>query len=58
MDAADVDGDLVNILFTEKEILERIGEMAEEIQKDYEGEDLLLVGVLRGAVMVLSLIHI
>ncbi len=54
MDAADVDGDLVNILFTEKEILARIGEMAEEIEKDYEGGDLLLVGVLRGAVMVMA----
>ena len=28
--------------------------MAEEIEKDYEGEDLLIVGVLRGAVMVMA----
>ena len=54
MDAADVDGDLVNILFTEKEILARIGELAREIERDYEGEDLLIVGVLRGAVMVMA----
>ena len=54
MDAADVDGDLVNILFTEKEILARLEEMAREIEKDYEGHDLLIVGVLRGAVMVMA----
>ena len=54
MDAADVDGDLVNILFTEKEILARIGELADEIEKDYDGYDLLIVGVLRGAVMVMA----
>ena len=54
MDAADVDGDLVNILFTEEEILAKIGELAQQIEKDYEGEDLLIVGVLRGAVMVMA----
>ena len=54
MEAADVDGDLVNILFTEKQILDRLGELAKEIEQDYEGEDLLIVGVLRGAVMVMA----
>ena len=28
--------------------------MAKEIEADYEGEDLLIVGVLRGAVMVMA----
>jgi hypoxanthine phosphoribosyltransferase len=54
MDDADVDGDLVHILFTEEQILARIGELAHEIERDYEGEDLLMVGVLRGAVMVMA----
>ena len=54
MDEADVDGDLVNILFTEQQILDRLGELAREIERDYEGEDLLIVGVLRGAVMVMA----
>jgi hypoxanthine phosphoribosyltransferase len=54
MDAADVDGDLVNILFTEEDIRARIGELAREIEKDYDGEELLIVGVLRGAVMVMA----
>ncbi len=54
MDAADVEGDLVNILFTEEQIQERLGELAQQIEADYEGQDLLIVGVLRGAVMVMA----
>ena len=54
MDAADVESDLVNIVFTEAQILERIGELAKQIEADYEGDDLLIVGVLRGAVMVMA----
>lgn len=54
MDATHVPDDLVNILFTEEQIQTRLGEMAEQIAKDYEGRDLLVVGVLRGAVMVMA----
>ena len=54
MDASHVDDDLVNILFTEAQIQERLGEMAQQIAADYEGKDLLLVGILRGAVMVMA----
>jgi hypoxanthine phosphoribosyltransferase len=41
-------------LFTEEQIVTRLKEMAGQIEKDYEGEDLLLVGVLKGAVMVMA----
>jgi len=54
MDVGDVEGDLVNILFTEDQIQERLAALAGEIERDYEGHDLLLVGVLRGAVMVMA----
>jgi hypoxanthine phosphoribosyltransferase len=54
MDAEHVKDDLVDILFTEAQIPARIGEMAQQIEKDYEGKDLLIVGVLRGAVMVIA----
>ena len=54
MDAVDVDDDLINVLFTEKQIQDRLAEMAAKIRDDYEGKDLLLVGVLRGAVMVMA----
>jgi hypoxanthine phosphoribosyltransferase len=54
MDPLHVDDDLVKVLFTEDQILAKLGEMAEQITADYEGKDLLMVGVLRGAVMVMA----
>ncbi|MEP6817388.1 MAG: hypoxanthine phosphoribosyltransferase [Marmoricola sp.] len=54
MDSAHVEGEIVNVLFTEEQIHDRLAEMAGKIKADYEGKDLLLVGVLRGAVMVMA----
>ena len=54
MDASHAENELVNVLFTEAQIQARLGEMATEIAADYEGKDLLMVGVLRGAVMVMA----
>ena len=54
MDATHVAGDLVEVLFTEDQIRDRLAELAAQVQRDYEGEDLLLVGVLKGAVMVMA----
>ena len=54
MDAADVERDLVEVLFTEEQIQARLGELAKEIEADYEGLDILVVGILRGAVMVMA----
>ena len=51
---ADFSDDLVKVLFTEEQIAQRITELAAEIARDYEGKDLLLVGVLKGAVMVMA----
>ncbi len=38
MDAADVESDLVEVLFTEAQIQERLGELAREIEADYDGQ--------------------
>ncbi|HYJ27170.1 MAG TPA: hypoxanthine phosphoribosyltransferase [Nocardioides sp.] len=54
MDSSHMEHELVNILFTEAQIQQRLAEMAEQITADYEGRDLLVVGVLRGAVMVMA----
>src|SRR3954471_24655896 len=54
MDSSHVENDLVNVLFTEKQIQDRLTELATDIEADYEGEDLLIVGILRGAVMVMA----
>jgi hypoxanthine phosphoribosyltransferase len=53
MDASHVEQDLTNILFTEKQIHDRLDELAAQITADYEGKDLLIVGILRGASMVM-----
>jgi hypoxanthine phosphoribosyltransferase len=46
--------DFVRIVVSENEIRRRLDAMAEQIRADYEGRDLLLVGVLKGAVMVMA----
>jgi len=46
--------DLAKVLFTEEQIQSRLAELAVDIWKDYEGKDLLLVGVLKGAVVVMA----
>jgi hypoxanthine phosphoribosyltransferase len=54
MDAARVEGDLVEVLFSEEQIQARLAELARKIEQDYVGKDILLVGVLKGAVMVMA----
>ena len=54
MDSSHAADDLVNVLFTEEQIQARLEEMADQIAADYEGRDILMVGVLRGAVMVMA----
>jgi hypoxanthine phosphoribosyltransferase len=54
MEFSDIEGDLSDILFTQEEIHAKIAELARRIEADYAGEKLLLVGVLRGAVMVMA----
>ncbi|MBI1290136.1 hypoxanthine phosphoribosyltransferase [bacterium] len=46
--------DLEEILFTEKQIGERVKEMGAAISADYKGKPLVLVGILRGALVFLS----
>ncbi|MEJ7634646.1 hypoxanthine phosphoribosyltransferase [Aeromicrobium sp.] len=48
------DLELDQTLFTEEQIVARLKEMAAQIEADYEGQDVLLVGVLKGAVMVMA----
>lgn len=49
-----IDADIEKVLLTEREIQDRLAEMAADIERDYEGKDVLLVGVLKGAVMVMA----
>jgi hypoxanthine phosphoribosyltransferase len=54
VDLRDVSEDLSQVLYTKSQLDERLSELAEQIDADYKGEDLLLVGVLNGAVMVMA----
>lgn len=54
MDISDVADDLDEVLLTEHDISTRLSQIAREIEADLAGETPLLVGVLRGAVMVIA----
>ncbi|GAA3363707.1 MULTISPECIES: hypoxanthine phosphoribosyltransferase [Saccharopolyspora] len=51
------DGDIASVLITEQQIRDKTAELAEQVAEDYQdaqGGDLLLVGVLKGAVMFMT----
>lgn len=54
MDAQDIGDDLQEILVTAEQLDQRLSEMAAQIDADYQGKEILIVGVLRGAVMVMA----
>lgn len=54
MDSSHMGNDLENVLFTEEQIHQRLDELAQDIWRDYEGKDVLLVGVLKGAILVMA----
>ncbi|USQ79599.1 hypoxanthine phosphoribosyltransferase [Ornithinimicrobium faecis] len=54
MDAEHMGADLEQVMFTEEQIQARLAELAADIWADYEDKDVLLVGVLKGAVVVMS----
>jgi hypoxanthine phosphoribosyltransferase len=48
------DAGVGEVLVEREALAKRVIELAEEVSRDYEGRDLLLVGVLKGAVFFLS----
>src|SRR6478609_4504512 len=54
MRAADIPDDLTRTLVTEEQITAKLDDIAAQVAVDYAGKDLLLVGVLKGAVMVMA----
>ena len=54
MDAAHMGSDLERVLVTEEQIHAKLDELAAFVTERYAGRDLLLVGVLKGAVMVMA----
>jgi hypoxanthine phosphoribosyltransferase len=54
VDLEKVAGEITEVLVTAEQIDKRIAELAAEIDKNYAGRDLVLVGVLKGAVMFMA----
>lgn len=54
MDASDMGDKLSEVLLTAEQLDARLTEMAAQIDADYAGKDLILVGVLNGAVMAMA----
>lgn len=46
--------DIKQVLITRQQLAERAAQMGEEITKDYEGKDLILIGILKGAMPFLT----
>ena len=44
----------IKVLLEEKAIVEKIAELAARISRDYEGKELVVVGILKGSFMFLS----
>lgn len=54
MDLASVQNEIERVIATEEQLQDRLKEIARQIEVDYKDQDLLLVGVLKGAVMVMA----
>lgn len=54
MDLSKVSDQITKVLVTEEQITTRVAELAEELDKKYQGKDVLLIGVLKGAVMFMA----
>lgn len=54
MNSDHIDADIAKVLLTEQQIQSRLIEIAKQVDADYSGRDILLVGVLKGAVVVMA----
>ena len=54
MDLASVQSDIEKVIVNEEQLQNRLKEIAHQIENDYRDQDLLLIGVLKGAVMVMA----
>ena len=54
MDLSTAGEDIDRVIVSAVEIQERLKEVARQIELDYEGRDLLVIGILKGAVMTMA----
>ncbi|MDQ1697586.1 MAG: tRNA(Ile)-lysidine synthase, partial [Frankiaceae bacterium] len=50
----DLHPDIEGVLVSEQQIADKIAELAKQIETDYADREVMLVGVLKGAVMVMA----
>ena len=54
MDLAAVGTDVERVIVTEEQLKSKVAELAARVDADYKDQDLLLVGVLKGAIMAMA----
>ena len=54
MDLAAVGTDVERVIVTEEQLQSKIAELAARVDADYKDRDLLLIGVLKGAIMAMA----
>ena len=54
MDLAKIEDEIERVVVTQENLQAKIKELAARIDKDYEGKDLILIGVLKGAIMAMA----
>jgi hypoxanthine phosphoribosyltransferase len=54
VDLESVKGEIERVVVTDEQLQVRLREIAAQIEADYKNQDLLLIGVLKGAVMVMA----
>ena len=54
MDLGTSGADIERVVVTHEQIQIRIAELANAVEKDYEGKELLVIGILKGAVMTMA----
>lgn len=52
--SADLNMDLEKVLFSRERIAERVQELGHQISTDYQGKELVLIGILKGGILFLS----
>ena len=54
MDLAAIESEIERVIVSEEDLHQRMRELAAQITEDYKNRDLLLIGVLKGAVMAMA----
>jgi hypoxanthine phosphoribosyltransferase len=50
----EMEGELAEVVVSEEQVAERVTELAEKIDADYAGREVLLVGILKGAFVLIA----